>query len=179
MVSAINYPDGEDSQESQVPLDEETQLEEGTERLPDLEDRDSSSDEEEADPSSTHRPMARKKNKKERSNSTTAHPAHLTFAADEDDDDPDDDDEDVLLCLPVGSCQRVGIIGGEGVKRLVIIADNCPGQNKNNCVFKFCCWLVEAGWAKEVVMMFLIKGHTKNECDSKFNSLKKGRDGRI
>ena len=79
MVSAINYPDGEDSQESQVPLDEETQLEEGTERLPDLEDRDSSSDEEEADPSSTHRHMARKKNKKERSNSTTAHPAHLTL----------------------------------------------------------------------------------------------------
>ena len=70
--------------------------------------------------------------------------------------------------------QRIGIIGGEGVKRLVIIADNCPGQNKNNCVFKFCCWLVEAGWAKEVVMMFLIKGHTKNECGSKFNCLKKG-----
>ena len=26
-------------------------------------------------------------------------------------------------------------------------------------------------------MMFLIKGHTKNECDSKFNSLKKGTYG--
>ena len=26
-------------------------------------------------------------------------------------------------------------------------------------------------------MMFLIKGHTKNECDSKFNSLKKGTFG--
>ena len=102
MVSAINYPDGEDSQESQVLLDKETQLEEGLEGVPDLDDVDSSSDEEEADPSSTHRPMVRKKNKKNGSNSTTAYPAHLTMAADKDDDDQDDDDEDVQLCLPVG-----------------------------------------------------------------------------
>ena len=64
------------------------------------------------------------------------------------------------------------IIGGKKVKRLVIIMDNCSGQNKNFCAVKFCTWLVEAGWAGEVILLFLIKGHTNNECDSKFNSLK-------
>ena len=49
MVSAINYSDGDDSQESQVLLDKETQLEEGLEGLPNLDDcGDSSSDKEEA-----------------------------------------------------------------------------------------------------------------------------------
>ena len=43
---------------------------------------------------------------------------------------------------------RQGIIdGGKKVKYIVIIADNCPGQNKKFCVLKFCCWLVEAVWA--------------------------------
>ena len=70
-----------------------------------------------------------------------------------------------------------GIIGGTKVKRLVINTDNCSGQNKNFCVLKFCVWLVEAGWAGEVVLHFLIKGHTKNECDSKFNTLKRGTYG--
>ena len=66
---------------------------------------------------------------------------------------------------------------GPNLKRLVIIADNCSGQNKNNCVIKYCCWLVEAGWCGEVVLFFLVKGHTKNECDSKFNKLKSGTKG--
>ena len=84
--------------------------------------------------------------------------------------------DNIVSCLYI-YLQRIGIIRGEGAKRLVIIADNYSGQNKNNCVFKFCCWLVDAGWAKEVKMMFLIKGHTKNECNSKLNSLKKGTFG--
>ena len=67
---------------------------------------------------------------------------------------------------------RQGIIdGGTKVKHLVIISDHCPGQNKNFCVLNFCCWLVEAGWAGEVTIIFLIKGHTKNDCDVKFNIL--------
>ena len=70
-----------------------------------------------------------------------------------------------------------GIINGTKVKHLVIIADNCPGHNKNFCVVKLCAWLVEAGWAKEVTLLFLIKGHTKNNCDIKFNLLKRGTRG--
>ena len=73
-----------------------------------------------------------------------------------------------------------GIIDGvTKVKHLVIIADNCTGQNKNFCVLKFCCCLVEDGWAGEVTLIFLIKGHTKNYCDVKFNLLKRGAKGLI
>ena len=63
------------------------------------------------------------------------------------------------------------------MKRIVIIADNCSAQNKIFCMMKFCTWLVEANWAGEVVLFFLVKGHTKNECDSKFNTLKQGTHG--
>lgn len=84
--------------------------------------------------------------------------------------------DNIVSCLYWYLVQN-GIAGGTPVKRLVIIADNCPGQNKNFCVLHFCAWLVEAGWAREVVLHFLIKGHTKNECDSKFNSLKAGTRG--
>ena len=71
-----------------------------------------------------------------------------------------------------------GIIDvGTKVKHLVIVADNFPGQNKNFCVLKFCCWLVGAGWAGKVTLIFLIKGNTNNDCDVKFNLLKCGAKG--
>ena len=58
------------------------------------------------------------------------------------------------------------------VKHLVLIADNCPGQNKNNTVIKYFQWLVEAGCTLKATLLFLIKGHTKNICDRHFNLLK-------
>ena len=57
---------------------------------------------------------------------------------------------------------------------LVIGADNCTGQNKNKAMIKFCTWLVEAGYVEKVTLLFLIKGHTKNDCDRHFNELKMG-----
>ena len=51
------------------------------------------------------------------------------------------------------------------------------GQNKNKGMLEFCCWLVEAGYVKKVTLLFLIKGHTKNDADRKFNLLKRGQDG--
>ena len=51
--------------------------------------------------------------------------------------------------------------------------DNCTGQNKNNTVLKLGAMLAELGYFKEVAMLFLIVGHTKNACDHLFNSLKK------
>ena len=84
--------------------------------------------------------------------------------------------DNIVSCLN-WDLKRRGIIDGTKVKKLVIIADNCPSQNKNFCVLKFCCWVVEAGWAGEVELLFLIKGHTKNECDVKFNILKKSTHG--
>ena len=41
----------------------------------------------------------------------------------------------------------------------------------------FCVWLVEAGFVEKVTLLFLVKGHTKNDCDMKFNSLKGGTAG--
>jgi hypothetical protein len=51
-------------------------------------------------------------------------------------------------------------------------ADNCGGQNKNNTVIRLAAYLVESGYFKEVEIVFLIVGHTKNACDRLFNSLK-------
>ena len=63
------------------------------------------------------------------------------------------------------------------LKHLAVAADNCSGQNKNKAVIKFCCWLAEANFATKVTLLFLIKGHTKNDCDREFNLLKEGQDG--
>ena len=55
---------------------------------------------------------------------------------------------------------------------LFICADNCAGQNKNEIVLKYLTWLVESKFFKKVQLSFLIKGHTKNNCDRMFNLLK-------
>ena len=90
----------------------------------------------------------------------------------------------IISCLYQDLVKR-GVVDLEGEKcgedalgHLVIAADNCSGQNKNKAMISFCLWLVEAGHAKKVTLMFLIKGHTKNHCDKYFNLLKKGTRGR-
>lgn len=55
---------------------------------------------------------------------------------------------------------------------LVLVCDNCPGQNKNRMVIRFVVWLVETVKFKKVSLVFLIVGHTKNPCDRLFNALK-------
>ena len=80
--------------------------------------------------------------------------------------------DNIVSCL-CWDLEIGGISGEKKVKRLVIIADNYPVK-KN--VLKFCAWLVEAIWAGEVVLFFLIKGHTKKR-DSKFSALKQGTNG--
>ena len=57
-------------------------------------------------------------------------------------------------------------------KELVILADNCGGQNKNRCLIRYLLWLVESGYLSTTKLIFLIKGHTKNKCDRLFNLLK-------
>ena len=57
-------------------------------------------------------------------------------------------------------------------KELNIIMDNCGGQNKNNNVLLLSPYLVELGFFKNVNMIFLVVGHTKNICDRRFNNLK-------
>ena len=56
--------------------------------------------------------------------------------------------------------------------RLSLIFDNCAGQNKNRMVMRFGQYLVDRGIFKEVEIIFLITGHTKNICDRRFKDLK-------
>ena len=56
---------------------------------------------------------------------------------------------------------------------LNIIFDNCPGQNKNNIVLRLVPYFVETGMFKKVDFIFLIVGHTKNNADRLFNTMKK------
>ena len=63
---------------------------------------------------------------------------------------------------------REDMVGGE----LIIVFDNCSGQNKNNTILKLLVFLVELKYFKKVQLLFLIVGHTKNACDQLFNALK-------
>ena len=54
-------------------------------------------------------------------------------------------------------------------KELTIIADNCPGQNKNNTTLRLALCLVEKKFCSRVTFAFCIAGHTKNVCDWSFN----------
>ena len=75
----------------------------------------------------------------------------------------------ILKSLKSAGIMRENDIGGE----LILVFDNCSGQNKNNMVLKMLVWLVEVGYFKKVELIFLIVGHTKNAADRLFNMLKK------
>lgn len=75
----------------------------------------------------------------------------------------------IMKTLKFLNILRNGDPGG----KLVIVFDNCTGQNKNNCVLMLLMFLAEAQYFHEVEFVFLIVGHTKNSADHLFNSLKK------
>jgi hypothetical protein len=52
---------------------------------------------------------------------------------------------------------------------LLIVFDNCCGQNKNNTVLRLAAWIAQLGYFLEINFIFLVVGHTK---DRLFNSLK-------
>ena len=58
-------------------------------------------------------------------------------------------------------------------KELTLIFDNCCGQNKNRMVIRLLFFIVKLGIANKARASFLIKGHTKNDCDRLFNTMKK------
>jgi len=84
----------------------------------------------------------------------------------------------IVSCL-YWDFERRGLFSGQGkLGHLALLCDNCAGQNKNRCVMKFAMWLVEAGFIAKVSLVFLIKGHTKNNADKWFNYLKRGTKGK-
>ncbi|CAB9505274.1 unknown protein [Seminavis robusta] len=62
----------------------------------------------------------------------------------------------------------------EPFKEITFIFDNCSGQNKNRMVLRLLFFLVKLGITKVARASFLIRGHTKNDCDRLFNVMKKG-----
>ncbi|MDW3631319.1 MAG: hypothetical protein QOK71_07770 [Nitrososphaeraceae archaeon] len=61
----------------------------------------------------------------------------------------------------------------DDVKTLQITCDNCTAQNKNNLTLWFWSWLMMFGWFDEIIVNFMIPGHTKFICDSFFGQIKK------
>jgi hypothetical protein len=52
------------------------------------------------------------------------------------------------------------------------IFDNCAGQNKNRMVMRLLFFLVKLNIARTARAIFLVMGHTKNDCDRMFNLMK-------
>ena len=73
--------------------------------------------------------------------------------------------------LEENNCLSLAEEHGPG-KKLSLIFDNCSGQNKNRMVMRFGQYIVDKGIFKEVEIIFLITGHTKNICDRRFKDLK-------
>ena len=56
---------------------------------------------------------------------------------------------------------------------LLLHADNCIGQNKNNCLIHYLLYLILMGKKKSVILSFMLSGHTKFAPDRHFGLIKK------
>ena len=57
------------------------------------------------------------------------------------------------------------LLDGKQRYKLMIIMDNCTGQNKNNYVIHLAPYLTMENYFEKVCVMFRIAGHTKNTAD--------------
>lgn len=62
---------------------------------------------------------------------------------------------------------------GLGENHLLLTADNCIGQNKNNAVLQYLLYRVIKGLHKKIELSFMLVGHTKFAPDAYFGLLKK------
>ena len=62
---------------------------------------------------------------------------------------------------------------GAGVASMVLNADNCVGQNKNNTVLQYLMWRVATGLSSSIELAFMVAGHTKFGPDYGFGILKR------
>eukprot|EP00835_Amoeboradix_gromovi_P003631 NODE_248_length_12985_cov_0.286357.p6 type:complete len:203 gc:universal NODE_248_length_12985_cov_0.286357:11564-10956(-) len=58
-------------------------------------------------------------------------------------------------------------------RHLVLHADNCVGQNKNNTMLKVFMWLCLMEYCETIEFKFMIKGHTKFAPDGNFGHIKR------
>ena len=64
-------------------------------------------------------------------------------------------------------------LGRTGAKWSIWWADNCPGQNKNNCVIWFFQELIRSRIYSRIDYKFLVVGHTYGPTDRKFGNIEK------
>jgi hypothetical protein len=69
--------------------------------------------------------------------------------------------------------KRKGLTTPGGTREFNFVMDNCGGQNKNRMVLRLLFVLVKLKLCFKARMIFLVKGHTKNDCDRMFNLMKK------
>lgn len=48
-----------------------------------------------------------------------------------------------------------------GEKRVIIHADNCTGQNKNNAMIIYLAWCIVNNLHEKITYLFMVAGHTK------------------
>jgi hypothetical protein len=65
-----------------------------------------------------------------------------------------------------------GLLNGKCSHEINLVFDNCTGQNKNRMVTRLLFYLVKLKICSTARAIFLVKGHTKNDCDRMFNLLK-------
>ena len=58
-------------------------------------------------------------------------------------------------------------------RHLVLHADNCVGQNKNNTILKVFVWRCFMEYCETIEFKFMIKGHTKFAPDGNFGHIKR------
>jgi hypothetical protein len=58
-----------------------------------------------------------------------------------------------------------GLRNGSTANEINLVFDNCAGQNKNRMVTRFLFYLVKLKICQTARAIFLVKGHTKNNCD--------------
>ena len=67
---------------------------------------------------------------------------------------------------------KKGLLNGKTANEINLVFDNCGGQNKNRMVYRMLFFLVKLHICRVARVIFLIKGHTKNDCDRMFNLMK-------
>ena len=61
---------------------------------------------------------------------------------------------------------------GLGEKRIIIHADNCSGQNKNNAMVIYLAWRIANNLHDIITYSFMVSGHTKFTLDGFFGLFK-------
>jgi hypothetical protein len=65
-----------------------------------------------------------------------------------------------------------GLMNGRTANEINIVFDNCAGQNKNRMVYRMLFFMVKLKVCRTARAIFLVKGHTKNDCDRMFKLMK-------